>query len=74
MNDDGSSDISQLQQTLDEEKEADQRLNEIAEGMVNQRAAQSSEQEEEGEAVGAARGRGNGRQNTNRGNGGRGRR
>jgi len=36
-----------LQQTLDEEKEADQTLTRIAENMVNQRAAESDEEEED---------------------------
>jgi len=47
-----------LQQTLDEEKATDEKLNKIAVGMVNRQAKAG----EEGEAVGAgAGGRGNGR-------------
>ncbi|HZQ06285.1 MAG TPA: ferritin-like domain-containing protein [Anaerolineae bacterium] len=38
-----------LQQTLDEEKEADQTLTRIAENMVNQRAAESEDEDEEDE-------------------------
>jgi ferritin-like metal-binding protein YciE len=36
-----------LQQTLDEEKQSDQRLNEIAEGAANPQAAESGEEDEE---------------------------
>ncbi len=65
-----------LQQTLDEEKQADDLLNKIAETMVNERAAQEGEEgeeddEEEGATAGA-RG-GNGRQAAGRGGSSKGR-
>ncbi|MBV8916222.1 MAG: ferritin-like domain-containing protein [Acetobacteraceae bacterium] len=53
-----------LQQTLEEEKQSDQRLNEIAEGAMNQQAAESGAEDEEageeegGEEAGGGRGRG----------------
>jgi ferritin-like metal-binding protein YciE len=47
-----------LQETLDEEKAADEKLNSLAEGGINEQAAegthQDEEEEEEGEPVGAA--------------------
>jgi ferritin-like metal-binding protein YciE len=46
-----------LRQTLDEEKETDERLNQIAEGMVNEQAAEEGEGEEE-TARGARNGNG----------------
>ena len=57
-----------LQQTLQEEKETNERLNQIAERMVNEQAAHSGQ--EEGELIGAGRGNGmsggNGRRRASR--------
>ena len=63
-----------LGQTLDEEKEADQKLTQIAETSINWEAGQGErEQEEEGEitAVGASRASGRGRVAGSRGSGGK---
>jgi len=60
-----------LQQTLEEEKETDRKLTEIAESMVNQQAASGSEQEE-GEAGGeqAQGGQGGGQSRSRKSRGG----
>ena len=43
-----------LQQTLDEEKAADKKLSGLAEGGINQRAADEAHADDEAEPVGAA--------------------
>jgi hypothetical protein len=45
-----------LQQTLDEEKAADKKLSGLAEGGINQVAADAAHADDEGEPVGAASG------------------
>jgi len=47
-----------LQQTLDEEKAADKKLSSLAEGGINQRAADDAHRDEEQEPVGSAPGSG----------------
>jgi ferritin-like metal-binding protein YciE len=46
-----------LEQTLDEEKQTDRQLTQLAESLVNPQAAQSASEEEDGKAGSAARGR-----------------
>lgn len=59
-----------LQQTLDEEKQTDQKLTEIAESLANPKAEQGEESgEEEMVDASASAGRGNGRSQASRGGG-----